>query len=120
MVTAAVLFQAGWLLRSTADGVPDPVTGNRRGGGRVEIPGRGLLQAPNHSGFTETTATAVKDERMVLWAPTGADVDVTAGDELVAPTGEVWHCISDGLPRSIPGHAPDYIAVKVRRAKEKT
>lgn len=119
MVSAAILFQPGWVLRTTGAGEPDPATGNRRGGARVETPGRGLLQAPTHAGFTETTATAVSDERMVLWAPTGEQVPITAGDELVSPAGEVWHCITDGLARSIPGHPPDYIAVKVRRAKEK-
>ena len=71
----------------------------------------------------ETTPTGgIRDERLVMFAPTGtavAGLDITAKDEFTGPDGRVWQCISDGIARGIPGRPPDYIAARVRRAKEK-
>ena len=71
----------------------------------------------------ETTPTGgIRDERLVMFAPTGtavAGLDITAKDEFAGPDGRVWQCISDGIARGIPGRPPDYIAARVRRAKEK-
>ena len=87
------------------------------------IAGTGLVQEAYWTGMQETIPTGgIRDERLVMFAPTGvtvADLDITAKDEFLGPDGRVWQCISDGIARGIPGLPPDYIAARVRRAKEK-
>lgn len=120
MVSAAAMFQPGWVLRTSVPGGNDPVTGNPRPPTWQAIRGTGMVQAPTFGGMTEVGATGVRDERLVLFRPlNGAMPDVKARDEFTGPDGRMWQCAGDGLERSIPGHPPDYLAVPVRRAREK-
>ena len=116
MVSAVVLFQPGWRAVIAGDSTEtDPNTGEPLPAGVEEILGRGLLQAPLWNGFSEVTATTVVDERMVLFEP---PVAVRAEDSLYSPTGQCWQAITEGMPRGIPGQAPEYVAVQVRHAPE--
>lgn len=120
MVSAAVLFQRGWVHCKRITGGVDPVTGNDKAGGVIEIPGAGLVQAPLWTGVEELSSKSTRDERLVMFLPDSGIVGAIADvDEMVSPEGHVWQCISDGMPRGIPGHPPEYTAVRVRRAKEK-
>lgn len=114
---ATMLFQPGWTMHvPSPEPDDDPVTGEPIAApGRV-IDGKGLLQQALWTGFTETTPTSVKDERMVLFAP---PVEATPDAWFKAPDGHVWEAITETMPRGIPGQEPSYIAVQVRRAKEK-
>lgn len=120
MKHVTVLFQPGFILRKITPGLPDPITGEP-GTPRVHhIPGRGLVQERLWTGVKETTATGVRDERLVMFCPTSmsvSDVEITAADEFVDDRGRVWQCITDGHARGIPGKMPEYIATRVRRAK---
>ncbi|MFC3850076.1 hypothetical protein ACFORJ_07845 [Corynebacterium hansenii] len=120
MVSATVLFQPGWIHRKRSGGNVDPVTGNDTAGTVMEIPGTGLVQAPLWTGVEEVSGNATRDERLVMFLPgSGVVGEINDVDEMVSPEGHVWQCISDGMPRGIPGHPPEYTAVRVRRAKEK-
>ncbi|MEJ6019872.1 hypothetical protein [Corynebacterium sp. H113] len=120
MVSAAVLFQPGWVLRKREADTVDPLTGNTVGHTVTTTQGRGLIQSPLWTGFSEVTESSVTDERLVLWRPL-RDIhpEVTANDEFVSPEGHVWQATTDGMWRGIPGHPPEYLAVRVCRAKEK-
>lgn len=116
MVSAVVLFQPGWSAVIAGDSnETDPNTGEPLPAGVEEIPGRGLLQAPLWNGFSEVTASTVVDERMVLFEP---PVAVRAEDSFYSPAGQCWQAITEGMPRGIPGQAPEYVAVQVRHAPE--
>lgn len=117
MVAAAtVLFQPGWTHHVPGIELEDPVTGERFFGDPVVTEGRGVVQQPLWSGVSETGTVSVLDERIVMFAPV---VDVRSDHEFVSPEGQVWFAISDGMPRGIPGKRPEYVAVRVRRAKER-
>lgn len=111
-------LQPGWTLETTSPATnEDPETGVTLPPRRVKVSGRGLVQAPLWSGFQETTADGgVRDERLCLFSP---PCEVLADDEFYSPSGECWQAITDGMPRGIPGQVPEYVAVRVRRAKEK-
>lgn len=116
MVSAAVLFQPGWTALISGDrNEIDPYTGELLPAGVEEVPGRGLLQAALWNGFSEVTTTTVVDERMVLFEP---PVKIRAEDSFYSPSGQCWQAITEGMPRGIPGHAPEYVAVRVRHAPE--
>ncbi|ALA66924.1 hypothetical protein CLAC_03440 [Corynebacterium lactis RW2-5] len=120
MVGVTVLFQPGWVLRLRKPAGVDPVTGNDAGVNVREVPGRGLVQAPLWTGFSEVTDKALVDERLVMWCPLeGPSVPVDSQAEFVSPSGEVWQAITSGIWRGIPGSSPEYVAVRVRRAEEK-
>lgn len=120
MAGVTVLFQPGWVLRVRESAGIDPVTGNDAGVTVREVSGRGLVQAPLWTGFSEVTDKAVVDERLVMWCPRdGTVVPVNPQAEFVSPSGEVWLAITSGIWRGIPGSSPEYVAVRVRRAEEK-
>lgn len=117
MVTATVLFQPGWVAVTSGEpGERDPFTGESLPAESVETAGKGLLQAPLWSGFTEVTETTVVDERLVMFAPV---VKVRADDCFYSPAGECWLATTEGMPRGIPGNTPEYVAVRVRHAPER-
>nr|DAV90260.1 MAG TPA: hypothetical protein [Caudoviricetes sp.] len=123
MLTPRVLFQPGWQYRRQTTTRDDPITGEIIATTYEPIAGTGIVQEAYWTGMQETTPTGgIRDERLVMFAPAGVtvdDLDVTAKDEFAGPDGRVWQCISDGIARGIPGRPPDYIAARVRRAKEK-
>ena len=122
MPSAKVLFQPGWTLHQPTKSMLDPITGEPIPGPAVRVEGIGLLQERLFTQMEETTSTAVKDERLVMFAPTVAPIEgleIQAEDEFTDPQGRRWHAITDGFPRGIPGQTPEYIATRVRRAKEK-
>lgn len=117
MVTATVLFQPGWVaVTAGKPGEVDQLTGEALPSEQKETTGRGLLQAPLWTGFSEVTETTVVDERMVLFAP---PLKVRAEDSFFSPEGECWQAITEGMPRGIPGQPPEYVAVRVRHASER-
>ncbi|ARU45323.2 hypothetical protein [Corynebacterium silvaticum] len=121
-MSATVLFQTGFTLRKVVEGREDPITGEPGSPTITEIVGRGLVQEPLWSSEKEVGPTSVKDERLIMFCPVSmgvSDVVVTAADEVEDPRGQVWQCITDGHERGIPGQAPEYVAVRVRRAKGK-
>lgn len=116
MVTAAVLFQPGWVaVTAGRPGEVDQLTGETLPAEQEETIGRGLLQAPLWTGFSEVTETTVVDERMVLFTP---PIKMCAEDSFFSPEGECWQAITEGMPRGIPGQPPEYVAVRVRHAPE--
>ena len=122
MTTSRLLFQPGWTLKKAKQVREDLITGNPIAVQYEPIPGDGLLQEPLWTGTSETTPQGVRDERLVMFAPTNkkvSSIDVAAEDEFISPNKKVWQCITDGFHRGIPGEEPEYIAVRVRRAKEK-
>lgn len=123
MHSSRVLFQPGWKLQKATTLREDLITGNPIAVEHEPVEGTGLVQEALWSGVSETTSTGgVRDERIVMFAPTNqpvSGIDITASDEFIAPDEKVWQAITDGFPRGIPGQEPEYIAVKVRRAKEK-
>lgn len=121
MVSTTVLFEPGFSLIKTVPGGFHELTGDPKPPGRVEIPGRGLIQDPHMTNTTEVTPASVRDERMVLFT-NDADVtalDVKADDEFIDHLGHHWNAIADGRLRGIPRQPPEYVAVRVRRAREK-
>lgn len=118
-----VLFQPGWVLKKASAVREDLLTGNPITIDYQPIKGNGLLQEPHWAGTSETTNQGgVLDERLVMFAPAGQAVstlEITAQDEFIAPDKKVWQAITDGFARGIPGKEPEYIAARVRRAKEK-
>lgn len=123
MLTPRILFQPRWQYRRQTTTQDDPITGEIIATTYEPITGTGLVQEAYWTGMQETTPTGgIRDERLVMFAPADAavaDLNVTAKDEFIGPAGQVWQCISDGIARGIPGRPPDYIAARVRRAKEK-
>ena len=116
MTSAVVLFQPGWSAVIAGDAHEvDANTGESLPADVEEISGRGLLQAALWNGFSEVTSTTVVDERMVLFEP---PVKVRAEGSFYSPSGECWQAITEGMPRGIPGRAPEYVAVQVRHAPE--
>lgn len=113
---ATVLFQPGWKHRAPGEEMHDPDTGEAFDSEPTETVGKGLVQQKLWTGMVETTSTGVVDERVVMFYPV---VYVGADHEFISPTGEVWQAMAEGIPRGIPGHAPEYVAVLCRRAKEK-
>lgn len=118
MVTATVLFQPGWSVTTVVtSGGEDPDTGELLPAQKQTVHGRGVVQAPLWTGFQETTSDGgIRDERLVMFSPV---VEVGADAEFLSPSGQCWQAITDGMPRGIPGQVPEYVAVRVRRAKEK-
>lgn len=121
MVSATILFQPGWTHKKHVPSAGEnPLTGNPLPSTWQSHPGRGLLQEPLWTGFTETSAQGSRDERLVLFEPrAGMPHEVGQEDEFVDPQGRVWLAITEGMPRGIPGQRPEYVAARVRRAKEK-
>lgn len=111
-------LQPGWTLETTTPSSgEDPETGESLPPRREIVRGRGLVQAPLWGGFQETTADGgVRDERLCLFSPAK---EISADDQFFSPTGECWQAITDGMPRGVPGRPVEYVATRVRRAKEK-
>lgn len=115
MVTR-LLFQPGWVHVGLRAAGVDPLTGNPKGKRREETVGTGLVQERLLTAQKEVSQTGTIDERLVLFHPV---VDVLSTDEFIGPDGKRWLAIQDGYPRGIPGKPAEYVAVRVRRAKEK-
>ncbi|MEJ6013285.1 hypothetical protein WG936_05470 [Corynebacterium sp. H127] len=122
MVSAAILFEPGWIhCPAGVTNEDDPITGEPKPVPRQQLPGSGLVQQPHWSAFEEITPTSVKDGRILLYRPeTGIEeYEVASNDEFISPNGRVWQATSEGMPRGIPRQPPEYLAIQVRRAKEK-
>lgn len=123
MPSAKILFQPGWVLEQRSSVVgEDPITGEPIPNTVEKIEGAGLIQEPLWTGVSETNTRGVRDERLVMFAPEKVPIttlNISADDVFRAPDKTIWHAITDGFPRGIPGQPPEYIAVRVRRAKEK-
>lgn len=123
MRSPKIFFQPGWILEQPSSVVEDdPITGEPIINSVERIEGTGLLQESLWSGVAETNTRGVRDERLVMFAPTTVPittVNIEANAVFHAPDTSIWQAITDGFLRGIPGQLPEYIAVRVRRAKEK-
>lgn len=122
MVGAAALLQPGFLYLRRLPESYDPVTGEPVDGGTERILGHGLVQEPVWTSSKEVTPVSVADERLIIFRPDSGEVgalDVVSDEAFIDDRGRVWQCTTDGRARGVPGRPPEYIAVRVRRAKEK-
>ncbi|MFI5504466.1 hypothetical protein ACFLIN_03765 [Corynebacterium kutscheri] len=117
-----MFFLPGFVLRKVLPGDPDPITGEPGKNTIRLITGRGIVQESLWTNTKETTLIGVRDERLLMFVPgeeSITDLEITAADEFMDSDQRLWQCITDGYKRGIPGRAPEYIAVRVRRAKGK-
>lgn len=125
--TATLGFQPGFIHVSKCVGVQrvrDPATGAvvtvPQGKNRFAV--AGLLQSQQRAGAgadKETSATGVLSLRLFMFVP---EVEPCVEDVFLEPPRagrrRAWLAAADGDPRGIPGQAPDYWSVLVRRAPE--